>query len=62
MLTPLESELAHERDCDRRSNAVPRRTGPGRVRSAVGRALIGAGSRLARTTPERPSVIVRRVS
>lgn len=62
MLTPLGSELAHERDCDRRSNAVPRHLGPGRVRTAVGLALIGAGSRLTRTAPERPGAIARRVS
>ena len=62
MLTPLGSELAHERDCDRRSNAVPRRVRPGRVRTVIGRALIDAGSRLAKTAPERPAALARKVS
>lgn len=61
MMNPFGSELAHERGCDRQASAVPRRQGPGRVRIAIGRVLIGAGARLTHTTPER-ATLARRAS
>jgi hypothetical protein len=61
MLTPLGSELVHERICDWRANAVPRRDRPGRVRTALGIALIATGARLAGSESERTSP-VRRLS
>ena len=61
MLTPYGSDLAYSRICDRRAQAVPRREHPGRARIAIGRALIGAGARLTRSSPAMPS-LVRRVT
>lgn len=61
MMNPFGSELAHERACDRQASAQPRLQDPGRVRSAIGRALIGAGARLTRSAPERAN-FARRVS
>ena len=61
MLTPYGLDLAKSRICDLRAQAAPRREHPGRVRTAVGRVLIGAGGRLTRTSPTTPS-FVRRVT
>jgi hypothetical protein len=59
MLNPYGSELAHERACDRQASAEPRRRGPGRVRTALGSMLLGAGARLTRSVPERSDVLRR---